>query len=275
MRCPKCHYIGFDPWERCRNCGYDFSLAVDLSVGDLPLRGADEPFGPLADFSLGHEVHARAGRQPVGPTRDTDSTSVVEQPPLPRAPLSVRRATPDKRRPRSPALGAGPTEPTLSFESTVVAEGGGRRSTFAVDRAIALEPAGAGSRIRAALVDASLLGAIDATVIYLTLRLCDLTVASLGSLPLAPLVAFLALLNGGYLATFTAAGGQTIGKMAAGIRVVGAEHAAVAPASAVLRTVAYFVSALPVGLGFLVGLFGRERRALHDRLAETWVVKVS
>ena len=27
MKCPKCNYIGFEPADRCRNCGYDFSLA--------------------------------------------------------------------------------------------------------------------------------------------------------------------------------------------------------------------------------------------------------
>ena len=26
MKCPKCGYLGFDDVERCRNCGYDFSL---------------------------------------------------------------------------------------------------------------------------------------------------------------------------------------------------------------------------------------------------------
>ena len=27
MKCPKCQYISFDSGDRCRNCGYDFSLA--------------------------------------------------------------------------------------------------------------------------------------------------------------------------------------------------------------------------------------------------------
>ena len=27
MRCPKCHYVSFDGQNRCRNCGYDFSLS--------------------------------------------------------------------------------------------------------------------------------------------------------------------------------------------------------------------------------------------------------
>ena len=29
MRCPKCQYISFESGDRCRNCGYEFSLSVD------------------------------------------------------------------------------------------------------------------------------------------------------------------------------------------------------------------------------------------------------
>ena len=98
------------------------------------------------------------------------------------------------------------------------------------------------------------------------------------TLPVAPLVSFLVLLNGGYLSTFVAAGGQTIGKMAAGTRVIPADPAALAServsfGQAVVRAVGYLVSALPAGLGFLPAFFGQERRALHDRLADTRVVK--
>ena len=278
MRCPKCHYIGFDTGDRCRNCGYLFALAADLpATKDLPLRAPDEPLGPLADLSLGHKVQDTAvrDRQRIRPTPQTDSTSVVGRPPVPRAPLSVRRATPEVPRLRSRAIGVRSKEPTLAFDSATAEEGGRPASTSAAGTVITSEPAGAGSRMKAALVDASLLVAIDVAVIYLTLRLCDLTVSNLGALPLTPLVAFLALLNGGYLVTFTAAGGQTIGKMAAGIKVVGVGHARVPPGSALLRTAASFVAALPVGLGFLAGFFDRERRALHDRLAETRVVKTS
>jgi uncharacterized RDD family membrane protein YckC len=85
------------------------------------------------------------------------------------------------------------------------------------------------------------------------------------------------MLNAGYFVTFTAAVGQTIGKMATGLKIV--------PASAVdgdtngpnfgfaiLRTAAYAASILPIGLGFLPALFARDRRALHDRLADTRVI---
>ena len=51
MKCPKCGYLGFEPTDRCRNCGYDFSLAAPVTRSELPLR---QPVAdaPLADFEL-------------------------------------------------------------------------------------------------------------------------------------------------------------------------------------------------------------------------------
>ena len=43
-------------------------------------------------------------------------------------------------------------------------------------------------------------------------------------LPAFPLLAFFALLTGGYFVAFTAVGGQSIGKMALGIKVVSEEE---------------------------------------------------
>ncbi len=48
MRCPKCQYISFDSGERCRNCGYEFSLTPDSRAIDLPIHTGDEPLGPLS-----------------------------------------------------------------------------------------------------------------------------------------------------------------------------------------------------------------------------------
>ena len=48
MKCPKCHYLSFDPEPRCRNCGYDLELS-----GDLALKTVEEAVeGPLADLAL-------------------------------------------------------------------------------------------------------------------------------------------------------------------------------------------------------------------------------
>jgi uncharacterized RDD family membrane protein YckC len=135
-----------------------------------------------------------------------------------------------------------------------------------------------GARLLGGLIDLVLVAGIDLAVVYFTLKICDLPFAQALTLPLGPLLSFLVLLNGGYLSTFVAASGQTIGKMAAGIRVIPADPAAPAAArvsygQAVVRAAGYLVSALPAGLGFLPAFFGQDRRALHDRLADTRVVK--
>ncbi len=64
---------------------------------------------------------------------------------------------------------------------------------------------------------------LDGVVLYFTLQMCGLGLSQLALLPKTPLAGFLLLLNGGYLAAFTA-GGQTIGKMAVGLRVVSADR---------------------------------------------------
>jgi uncharacterized RDD family membrane protein YckC len=95
-------------------------------------------------------------------------------------------------------------------------------------------------------------------------------------LPIAPTAAFLLVVGVGYLLMFTAAGGQTIGKMMTGIRVVADddEHAGetLSVGQAFYREVLTVPSVLAFGAGFIPGLVG-EQRALHDRLARTRVVR--
>lgn len=132
-------------------------------------------------------------------------------------------------------------------------------------------------RLAAAVVDLALFAGIGAAVIALTLRLCGLTLAQIGVLPIAPLAAFGLVIAFGYLMLFTVASGQTIGKMCAGLRVVGSASPdgpsaeTLTTAQAASRAALTLPSLLPLGLGFLPALFGG--RALHDRLSETRVVR--
>ena len=130
-------------------------------------------------------------------------------------------------------------------------------------------------RIAAGIIDVGILGSIGAAVVLLTLRIAELTPAEWHILPVAPMLAFLLLLCGGYFILFTAAGGQTIGKMTAGIRVVNAAEEAPARVSfgtAFIRTVCCLGSVLALGAGFLPALFSADRRTFHDRVADTRVV---
>ena len=280
MKCPKCQYFSFDSGDRCRNCGYDFSLTLDLPPADLPIQDGTEPLGPFADFSLNDVAKLPLFRKEGG---DPDAPLVTPGA-APRAPLAVRRTAPVTPRPK-PRRETGhidrDPEPRLALDTADLA-GFPQPSPVSAPEIRIADPviivASAGARLLGAVIDAVLVGGIDLVVVYFTLRICDLTFAQVLTLPMAPLVSFLALLDGGYLSTFVAAGGQTIGKMAAGTRVIPADPAA--PAServsfgqAVVRASGYLASALPAGLGFLPAFFGPERRALHDRLADTRVVK--
>lgn len=297
MKCPKCGYLGFESPGRCRNCGYDFSLAPPEAVTfDLALQPDLEPLGPPPDLSLGGlpdaaaAIPSRSG-QPLDLDRIIGAPPAADlplfggapadaAPPIaspsrpgwrPRAPLAVRRATPEI--PRAKMRTRRPQADTL-FEPPVAQLGiapENHDARTAEGEAVA-SPA---RRMLAALVDLTLLIAVDTAVLYLTLRLCGLMPADIRVLPPVPLAAFFMLLNGGYFVAFTAVGGQSIGKMAAGIKVISQGDHPVAFTGATLRTLGYLASALPLGAGFLPGLFGSEKLALHDRLARTRVVRPS
>lgn len=75
-----------------------------------------------------------------------------------------------------------------------------------------------------------------------------------------------------YYAYPWAMSGKTLGMALLGIRVVTAQGAPIGARTASVRTLALPLSFFTLGIGFLPILFGRERRALHDRIAGTAVV---
>ena len=138
-----------------------------------------------------------------------------------------------------------------------------------------MEPPSLVSRIGAGLIDTLLLLAIDAAVVYLTLRVTGLqnTFDDLRVLPPVPFVGFLGILAFGYVAAFTVAGGQTIGKMALSLRVIGDDGRRVDAAGGMIRALGCMLVPVTLGLSYLPALFTSDHRALHDRLAGTRVVR--
>jgi uncharacterized RDD family membrane protein YckC len=130
-------------------------------------------------------------------------------------------------------------------------------------------------RLLAGLIDLGIVTAMNGAVIYFTLRLTALSPSELAALPMVPLAVFLAMLTVSYSAGLTGAGGQTICKMALGLKVIAADGGRPSWSATFARTFAYLVSVLPVGLGFVMAALTRDKRTLHDRLAATRVVKVS
>jgi len=384
MKCPKCHYLSFEPESRCRNCGYDLALASDdvgfesvepaprrtagdSPVADLRLRPLEEidlrepakaiTLGPIdldrvvgystdvetsgppdeadgAARAIEHQADAQIGasaaslddglvlrpvaagdrparlravtreaakptpvRRPAGrpgarslaPSTTAElplfvkrrpepeigpDQPIVTVPAPPRQPLSVRRAQ-EGRRPRPTATSPAelrPLERDLLDDFKRLEQRVSERGRDTGTAPGQLAPIAA-RRLMAAAIDALLLGGIATVVLWATLRLCDLEVGDAATVPAVPFAAFVLLLVAGYLLMFTVAGGQTVGKMLAHLRVVDACSArgGLTAKQAATRALLTMPSVLMLGIGFLPALAG-QGLALHDRLSDTRVV---
>jgi len=81
------------------------------------------------------------------------------------------------------------------------------------------------------------------------------------------------VLNLAYFTFFHGTWGQTIGKMIFGLRVVRPDGQPLTYSRALVRTIAYFLSATPFFLGFLWTGFSSGKRSWHDALTDTIVVR--
>jgi uncharacterized RDD family membrane protein YckC len=199
----------------------------------------------------------------------------------PRAPVAVRRSAEASR--FQAALSAR-TRPPVANDEPASAPFGPRRLDVppqAVHQPRArgfarpLTASTAGARGCAAALDLAILAAIDLAVLYFTLRMAQLPLDQWRQLPAWPLSVFIALLAFGYYASLTAFGGQTIGKMAAGIKVVADDELSMSPARACQRTLVAAASVATLGAAYAPALVGVGGRALHDRVAHTRVVAVA
>lgn len=336
MKCPKCNYISFDTPGRCRNCGYDFGMpAQEPPPVDGPLHDGDAGGGPLPDLSLQDErdrtsAPERARTSGIDlplfnePVPGLDDTPLISRPSAPRAPLAVRRATPDPSRLPKPGRNKGPAGPPsiagpapshqlpavppappragpplvrngshhgassdihdlLDLGETDTASAPLIRPDTSSDRRpqapAALgqradtESAPAWARLAALGADLGLLAVINVAVVHFTLSIVRYPWSRVGELPWLPLVTFCAMLDAGYFVLLTAASGQTLGKMLTGIRVVAANAGRVPVTQAALRAALAPLAVATLGLGYLPALAGRDRRALHDRLSNTRVIR--
>ena len=133
-------------------------------------------------------------------------------------------------------------------------------------------PAAALERAEAAALDVGLLIALWVLVVYFASRAAHVTVA--GLLPSWPAVAgYLAALGLLYAGYFTGTTGQTLGKIALGLRVVDAGGQPPGYLRASLRALLGCVGVLLAGGALVPMAFDPARRALHDRLLKTRVVR--
>ncbi|HET9671891.1 MAG TPA: RDD family protein [Actinomycetota bacterium] len=134
--------------------------------------------------------------------------------------------------------------------------------------------AGFWRRVGAALIDGLIVGAATAPITLLAINV-DVTDAGATTewmrSPLYPVVTVAQWL---YFALMESSSRQaTVGKMALGIRVTDVDGRRVSFGRATGRYFAKFLSALILGIGFLMAAFTEKKQALHDMIAGTLVVR--
>jgi uncharacterized RDD family membrane protein YckC len=78
-----------------------------------------------------------------------------------------------------------------------------------------------------------------------------------------------------YAVFFTGYCGQTPGKMALRIKVIRTDGAPITYGRAALREVlGKFVSGILLGIGYLMVAFDSKKQGLHDKIADTYVIKL-
>lgn len=141
-----------------------------------------------------------------------------------------------------------------------------------------LPKAGFWIRAAAAFVDALISAALQGIVVFLFAGLLGLLLHSFEGESL--LMVCLAWLLGSsigvvYYVYFTAFGGQTPGKMALRIKVVRTDSSSLTLGRAFYREViGKFVSGIILGIGYLMVAFDEKKQGLHDRMADTYVVRL-
>ena len=128
-------------------------------------------------------------------------------------------------------------------------------------RDFALEHAGFWIRLGAGVIDLLILGLVVGVVFCVS------------SAPIIWATSGLAI-SFVYWLVFWVWRGQTPGKMAAGIKIIRTDSSPITWKYAFLRCAGYIVSALTVLIGFIWVAFDSHKQGLHDKVADTYVVKL-
>src|SRR5436190_6728374 len=94
MKCPKCGYLGFEQVDRCRNCGYEFSLAAQQTA-ELSLKAPEIQIAPIEDLGFLRPTDRRTPTEstpadlPLFGEPISDDEPLIKRPSAPRQPLAV------------------------------------------------------------------------------------------------------------------------------------------------------------------------------------------
>jgi uncharacterized RDD family membrane protein YckC len=135
---------------------------------------------------------------------------------------------------------------------------------------ISARPAGFWIRAVAALIDFAVFGLVQLSFRLIGAKIVGPDAASVASFkPIATFFTF--VFASAYTTVLHGLGGQTIGKLIVGIRVVGGDGGVPSLGAAFLRHLGYFASGALFTLGFAMAGLRADKRALHDLIAGTRV----
>jgi uncharacterized RDD family membrane protein YckC len=311
MNCPSCGEAVASGRERCPGCGAvvqppaEGALAPAPSPSDFktePLRqipALQKKDKPTWKDEVRERVRRRRRRRhpedealPLfdDPAPKASDARVEEPPPAEAADTAAAESMVDDDLPLNPAAPPGEAQPEAAARAPRTidlgpeeeeADGdipeaedepwslGGEGSAAAppVER-----PAHLGERFRAGALDAAFLGILAGVVVYFASRRAGVPLAGLKPV-WGYLLGYLGFLGLFYATYFTGATGQTLGKLATGLRVADRQGAPPTYSRALMRA-ALGALGIAVGLaGLAPMLFDPARRAFHDRVFRTRVIR--
>lgn len=132
--------------------------------------------------------------------------------------------------------------------------------------------AGFGVRLVAHLIDGFIISLVTNVIYWIIGTDFDKDVMEIVYSP-GGFIAFLITI--GYFVYFESSDKQaTIGKSVMGLKVVRQDGQKMQVSDAIIRYLSKILSAVIFMIGFLMVIFDDQKRALHDRIAKTYVVKV-
>ncbi len=134
-------------------------------------------------------------------------------------------------------------------------------------------PAGFWIRFLAAVVDGIFFTVVGFVIGFVGTTLWGSDVME-SRLMRASLTAFNLLFGSGYYIVCHWTWGQTIGKMVLKLRVVTVEGFPISLGASVLRYIGYWLSTLILLIGYVMAGVRQDKRALHDLLAHTRVIRL-
>jgi len=250
MKCPKCGFLTFDNLDSCKRCGADWTPERARLSGLSQARGRKKP-----DSTPPEETSLESSHP--------ESTSAAEPVPTPVLPTV-----------RPPGVLGVRLRIDEEFDRLYTNLKGEEQKVGEV------RWGGFFRRCCAFAIDVTVLSLFSLFLLYVVYvgYSVGLT-AHHQTITFDRFISFLQLfilswflLVSGYFVLLHGMAGTTVGKWVFGLRVVGANKAPVSYRQAMVRWFGYVAFGF-FGIGFLWILLSREKRAWHDLLARTWVVR--